>query len=97
MAEEYLKSIASIRAPVYVPIILLGNKRDLEVGRQVTLKEGRTLALKFGSQFFEVSSTLLSWFDKLPKYAFLYKNLTLILVVFKNTFLEVSLLVSSNQ
>ncbi len=65
MAEEYLKSIAGIRAPVYVPIILLGNKRDLEVGRQVNLKEGRTLALKFGCQFFEVSSTLLSWFDEI--------------------------------
>ncbi|CAG2170689.1 unnamed protein product [Oppiella nova] len=56
LAQHYLKYISAIRGPVYVPIILLANKRDLEVGRQVSVDEGTTLALQFGSQFYEISA-----------------------------------------
>lgn len=54
-AQEFLRIIKRARASVYAPIILVGNKRDLELGRQVDLKEGRTIALQFGCQFYEVS------------------------------------------
>ncbi|XP_054159715.1 ras-related and estrogen-regulated growth inhibitor-like protein [Oppia nitens] len=56
LAQHYLQYITAIRGPVYVPIILLANKRDLEVGRQITKEEGTSLAHKFGSQFFEISA-----------------------------------------
>ena len=55
-AQEFLKAVNRRCAPVYFPIILVGNKRDLEMGREVEVKEGRSVALKFGCQFYEVSS-----------------------------------------
>lgn len=39
-----------------LPLILLGNKRDLEHVRQVMLEDGQELALKFRCQFYEVSA-----------------------------------------
>jgi GTPase KRas len=39
-----------------VPMILVGNKRDLEEERQVTSEEGRHLARSMGCQFFESSA-----------------------------------------
>lgn len=40
------------------PIILLGNKLDMERYRQVSESEGASLASRFGSLFFEVSACL---------------------------------------
>ncbi|KAL7713370.1 ras-related protein Rap-1b [Entamoeba marina] len=41
---------------VYVPIIVVGNKNDLEDERQVTLDEGKQLAEEFGINFIECSA-----------------------------------------
>ena len=41
-----------------VPMVLAGNKFDLEEGRQVTTIEGENLATKFGCPFFETSAKL---------------------------------------
>ncbi|XP_038623195.1 ras-like protein family member 12 [Tachyglossus aculeatus] len=40
------------------PVLLLGNKLDLEQYRQVTKSEGASLASRFGCLFFEVSACL---------------------------------------
>lgn len=40
----------------YIPMVLVGNKTDLESERQVTTAEGRALAHKFGCQFMEASA-----------------------------------------
>ncbi|XP_028922529.1 ras-like protein family member 12 isoform X2 [Ornithorhynchus anatinus] len=40
------------------PVLLLGNKLDLEQYRQVTKSEGASLASRFGCPFFEVSACL---------------------------------------
>lgn len=55
-AQCYLNIINKIKgiSTIKVPIVLLGNKRDLEVGRQVGLEEGRSVAIKYDCQFFEV-------------------------------------------
>lgn len=55
-AQYYLSIITKIKGitNINVPIVLLGNKRDLEIGRKVGLDEGRSAAIKFGSQFYEV-------------------------------------------
>jgi len=39
-----------------VPIILVGNKCDLEYERQVSMNEGRALARQFGCRFLETSA-----------------------------------------
>lgn len=39
-----------------VPLILVGNKRDLQHQRTVSSEEGRLLALSTGSGFFEISA-----------------------------------------
>lgn len=39
----------------FCPILLLGNKRDIEVGRRVDCIEGKKLASKFHAHFSEVS------------------------------------------
>ncbi|XP_074595661.1 ras-related and estrogen-regulated growth inhibitor-like protein isoform X2 [Brevipalpus obovatus] len=57
-AQYYLGIITKIKGitNINVPIVLLGNKRDLEIGRKVGLDEGRSAAIKFGSQFYEISA-----------------------------------------
>lgn len=36
----------------------MGNKRDMQTDRVVTLEEGRALAMKLGCEFFETSARL---------------------------------------
>ncbi|RWS14202.1 MRAS2-like protein [Dinothrombium tinctorium] len=66
-AEKYIETITSSRRASHLPITLLGNKRDLEPGRQVGLNEGRCLAHRYQCQFYEVSAAescfgiLLAW------------------------------------
>ncbi|XP_076338580.1 ras-related and estrogen-regulated growth inhibitor-like protein [Tachypleus tridentatus] len=55
-AHECLDLIHRLRAPSYVPVVLLGNKKDLEQGRQVSLEDGNELASQYGCQFCEVSA-----------------------------------------
>ncbi|XP_015787655.1 ras-related and estrogen-regulated growth inhibitor-like protein [Tetranychus urticae] len=57
-AQQYVKLICKLRGltSLQAPMVLLGNKRDLEVGRKVNLEEGRNIAYKFGTQFYEISA-----------------------------------------
>ena len=41
-----------------VPLVVVGNKRDLEANRQVSLDEGQALSLELGCPFFEASAAL---------------------------------------
>ncbi|CAH1369051.1 hypothetical protein MTP99_010544 [Tenebrio molitor] len=52
-AAELLQRVLQLRTQM--PIVLLGNKSDLEHLRQVDEVEGRTLAIQHNSQFHEVS------------------------------------------
>lgn len=55
-AQNMLNSIRGNKQPSYVPIVLLGNKRDLEHSRKVDMDEGLSLAGQHGCQFAEVSA-----------------------------------------
>jgi len=57
-AEEYRNLILKVRAADNVPVILVGNKIDLEQSgqRRVSPDEGQTLANKFGCKFVETSA-----------------------------------------
>ncbi|XP_042212639.1 ras-related and estrogen-regulated growth inhibitor-like [Homarus americanus] len=55
-AAAILDALQRLKAPVYVPVILLANKRDLDPGRQVSVEEGQALSLQQGCQFYEVSA-----------------------------------------
>jgi len=57
-AEEYRNLILKVRAADNVPVILVGNKMDLEQSgqRRVSPEEGQTLANKFGCRFVETSA-----------------------------------------
>jgi len=57
-AEEYRNLILKVRAADHVPVILVGNKIDLEQSgqRRVSPDEGQTLANKFGCKFVETSA-----------------------------------------
>ena len=57
-AEEYRNLILKVRVADNVPVILVGNKIDLEQSgqRKVSPDEGQTLANKFGCKFVETSA-----------------------------------------
>eukprot|EP00095_Tigriopus_kingsejongensis_P003454 maker-scaffold13_size735724-snap-gene-2.19 protein:Tk03454 transcript:maker-scaffold13_size735724-snap-gene-2.19-mRNA-1 annotation:"gtp-binding protein rit2" len=55
-AEEYRKLILKVRADDKVPVILVGNKIDLEHQRRVSTEEGEALAHKFNCKFIETSA-----------------------------------------
>ncbi|RWS14200.1 ras-related and estrogen-regulated growth inhibitor-like protein [Dinothrombium tinctorium] len=55
-AQDYLRAVNDNRNSINVPVILLGNKRDLEIRREVDLKKGRQVAVQFGCQFYEISA-----------------------------------------
>lgn len=55
-AQVILDALQRYRAPHYVPLILLANKRDLEHTRKITVEEGQALSLQHGCQFYEVSA-----------------------------------------
>ncbi|XP_076348896.1 ras-related and estrogen-regulated growth inhibitor-like protein isoform X1 [Tachypleus tridentatus] len=56
VATDSLKRIQQQVAGRQVPIILLGNKRDLEHVRQVSVDDGQEMSLQFQCQFYEVSA-----------------------------------------
>eukprot|EP01080_Neovahlkampfia_damariscottae_P009948 gene9948-2269_t len=54
---EFQKKITQVKEKVKkIPIILIGNKIDLEESRQVTREEGQKLAKEFGIPFLETSA-----------------------------------------
>lgn len=55
-ARYLLETISVLKGPKRSPIILLGNKRDLEHARQVPVDDGQETSLKWQCQFYEVSA-----------------------------------------
>ncbi|KAM8734013.1 ras-related and estrogen-regulated growth inhibitor-like protein [Acanthopagrus schlegelii] len=56
VARQQLQLIRRSRKPSSVPVIVVGNKRDLHCHRSVSSEEGRLLALSQHCGFFEVSA-----------------------------------------
>ncbi|XP_076348882.1 ras-related and estrogen-regulated growth inhibitor-like protein [Tachypleus tridentatus] len=55
-ARVLLETISAMKGLRYAPVILLGNKRDLEHVRQVGVDDGHEMSLQFQCQFYEVSA-----------------------------------------
>ena len=51
-----LRQILRVKDADKVPMVICGNKSDLERDRQVTAVEGRDLAKSYGTPFFETSA-----------------------------------------
>lgn len=62
-ALEYRKLIQKVRASEDTPLVLIGNKFDLQMQRKVTTDEGKTLARQFGCPFYETSAALRTYVD----------------------------------
>lgn len=62
-ALEYRKLIQKVRASEDTPLVLVGNKFDLQMQRKVTTEEGRTLARQFACPFYETSAALRTFVD----------------------------------
>ncbi|XP_030013735.1 ras-related and estrogen-regulated growth inhibitor-like protein [Sphaeramia orbicularis] len=56
VVQQQLQQIRRHRKPSSVPIIIVGNKRDLRRHRSVSSEEGRLLAMSQRCGFFEVSA-----------------------------------------
>jgi len=54
--KEHYERILSIKSATKGPMVLVGNKSDKEVDRQVTTQEGKDLAQTFKIPFFEASA-----------------------------------------
>ena len=54
--EYFVEKILREQRSQEVPMVIVGNKIDLENERQVTLKEGRELAEKYSADFVETSA-----------------------------------------
>jgi GTPase KRas protein len=54
--QTFREQILRVKDKDRVPIVLVGNKCDLESERQVTTGEGQDLAKSFGCPFFESSA-----------------------------------------
>ena len=50
------EQILNLRNLDYVPMVIIGNKCDLEMNRQVSFEEGQELATLFQCPFFETST-----------------------------------------
>ncbi|KAI0279293.1 ras protein [Russula aff. rugulosa BPL654] len=58
MIESYHQQILRVKDSEAVPIILVGNKSDLEHERRVNMDEGQYIAKKLGCRFVETSAKL---------------------------------------
>ena len=54
--ENWLNEIENKKKKNNIPLVLIGNKIDLEKEREVSFQEGEKLALKYGMQFYECSA-----------------------------------------
>lgn len=55
-AVHVLETILTLTAPKRIPLILLGNKNDLEHVREVKIDDGQEISLFWQCQFYEVSA-----------------------------------------
>ncbi|KAK8758272.1 hypothetical protein V5799_004095 [Amblyomma americanum] len=62
-AAECRKQIERVRCSETVPMVLVGNKCDLESSRQVTTEEGQALARQMNCPFYETSAALRHFVD----------------------------------
>lgn len=62
-ALEYRKLIQKVRATEDTPLVLVGNKFDLEMQRKVSTEEGKSLAKQFGCPFYETSAAFRTYVD----------------------------------
>ncbi|XP_011500199.1 PREDICTED: GTP-binding protein Rit1 [Ceratosolen solmsi marchali] len=60
---EYRKLISRVRASEDIPLVLVGNKFDLQHLREVTTDEGKVLANQLGCPFYETSAALRQFID----------------------------------
>ncbi|XP_011263535.1 GTP-binding protein Rit2 isoform X2 [Camponotus floridanus] len=60
---EYRKLISRVRANEDIPLVLVGNKYDLQQQRKVTTEEGKALAEELGCPFYETSAALRQFVD----------------------------------
>ncbi|XP_012527609.1 GTP-binding protein Rit2 [Monomorium pharaonis] len=60
---EYRKLISRVRANENIPLVLVGNKFDLQHHRKVTTEEGKALAEELGCPFYETSAALRQFID----------------------------------
>ncbi|XP_074649806.1 GTP-binding protein Rit1-like isoform X2 [Tubulanus polymorphus] len=60
---EYKKLIGRVRKCDDIPIVLVGNKYDLETNNRVTVEEGQSLARQMGCPFYETSAVLRRFVD----------------------------------
>lgn len=56
--RRFKEMIDRVRNYEPVPVVVVGNKRDLEGRRQVSQREGEAMAKEFGCPFFESSAAL---------------------------------------
>lgn len=62
-AAEFKNLIERVRTVDNLPIVLVGNKCDLDNQRVVSVEDGQTLARQFGCPFFETSAALRHYVD----------------------------------
>ncbi|XP_062611168.1 ras-related and estrogen-regulated growth inhibitor-like protein [Saccostrea cucullata] len=55
-AKTLLESINKVRSNSYIPVLLLGNKTDLEHRRAVGVEDGHQVAIEYNCQYYEVSA-----------------------------------------
>ncbi|KYN20039.1 PREDICTED: GTP-binding protein Rit2 [Trachymyrmex cornetzi] len=60
---EYRKLISRVRANENIPLVIVGNKFDLQHHRKVTTEEGKALAEELGCPFYETSAALRQFID----------------------------------
>ncbi|XP_034948426.1 GTPase KRas [Chelonus insularis] len=60
---EYRKLISRVRVNEDIPLVLVGNKFDLQSQRKVTTEEGKALANQLGCPFYETSAALRQFID----------------------------------
>ncbi|XP_012251163.1 GTP-binding protein Rit2 [Athalia rosae] len=62
-AIEYRKLISRVRVQEDIPLVLVGNKFDLQHQRKVSTEEGKALARQLGCPFYETSAALRHFVD----------------------------------
>ena len=62
-ASQYKTQIERVRRADDIPVVLVGNKYDLENKREVSTEEGQALARQFGCPFYETSAALRHFVD----------------------------------